>query len=439
MDSTVLWFTLAVSLACGLFFGIFPALQVDRTRLADGLKQGGRTGSSAGRGLRNALVVAEVAVAMVLVAGAGLMLRSFVLLNNVDPGYRADHVLTLRMTLIFSKYAASLPRRAAIVQDMLERIRALPQVKSASSIHALPTTGTSGTGYDRADRPVPPPNQRKGGDVSVVSSDYFRTMGIPMLAGREFDRRDYMGSPGVAILNREAARMLFGEEDPIGKRLRVAWAGASDVEVVGITENIRHVGLNVEPQPTLFVCNLQAPSLFTNLVVRTHGDPMAAVSAVQAAMREVDPDQGTAAIVSMEQLVARSIAGPRLQTILLSAFGVLGLVLACIGVYAVISYSVAQRTREMGIRLALGAAPNAIRAQVLREGMLLALAGVAAGVLAALALTRYLSTLLYTVKATDPSVFAAVSALLVAVAAAGCWFPARRATTVDPALVLREE
>jgi putative ABC transport system permease protein len=439
VDSTVLWFSLAVSLACGLFFGIFPALQVDRTRLADGLKQGGRTGSSAGRGLRNALVVAEVAVAMVLVAAAGLMLRSFTLLNNVDPGYRADHVLTLRMTLIFSKYAASLPRRAAIVQDTLERIRALPQVKSASSIHALPTTQTSGTGYDRADRPVPPPNERKGGDVSVVSSDYFRTMGIPLLAGREFDRRDYMGSPGVAIVNREAARMLFGDENPLGKRLRVAWAGASDVEVVGIAENIRHIGLNVEPQPTLFVCNLQAPSLFTNLVVRTHGDPMAAVSAVQAALREVDPDQGTAAIVSMEQLLARSIAGPRLQTILLGAFGVLGLVLACIGVYAVISYSVAQRMREMGIRLALGAAPNAIRALVLREGMSLALAGVAAGVVAALALTRYLSTLLYTVKATDPSVFASVSALLLAVAAAGCWFPARRATAVDPALVLREE
>ena len=439
VDSTVLWFSLAVSLACGLFFGIFPALQVDRTRLAEGLKQGGRSGSSAGRGLRNALVVAEVAVAVVLVAGAGLMLRSFTLLNSVDPGYRADHVLTLRMTLIFSKYAASLPRRAAIVQDTLERVRALPQVKSASSIHALPTTPTSGTEYDRGDRPLPPLNARRGGDVSVVSSDYFRTMGIPMLAGREFDRRDYMGSPTVAILNREAARTLFGQENPIGKRLRVAWSGATNPEIVGLAENIRHIGLATEPQPTLFVCNLQAPSLFTNLVVRTEGDPMAAVSAVQAALHEVDPDQGVARIVSMEQLLSGSIAGPRLQTILLGAFGVLGLLLACIGVYAVISYSVAQRMREMGIRLALGAAPSAIRALVLREGMSLALAGVAVGVVAALTLTRYLSTLLYTVKSTDPGVYAAVSTILVAVAAAGCWFPARRATTVDPSTVLREE
>jgi putative ABC transport system permease protein len=439
VDAAVLWFSIALSLACGLFFGIFPALQVDRMRIADSLKQGGRTGSATGHRIRYALVVAEVAVAVVLVVGAGLMLRSFALLNKVSPGYRADHVLTVRMMLIFSKYAASLPRRAAVVEDSLERIRALPQVKSASSIHSLPTKQTSGTWYERGDRPPSSPGARSGGDVSVVSSDYFRTMGIPMLEGREFDRRDRMGSPSVAIVNREAARMLFGEENPIGKRLRVGWFGASDPEIIGIAENIRHDGLNVEPQPTLFVCNLQAPSLFTNLVVRTEGDPMAAVSAVKDAMRQVDPDQGAAEIVSMQRLLDNSIAGPRLQTVLLGAFGVLGLVLACVGVYAVISYSVAQRVREMGIRQALGASPGVVRSLVLREGMTLAAAGVAVGVLAALALTRYLSTLLYTVKPTDPAVFAAVSALLVVAAAAGCWFPAHRATTVDPATVLREE
>lgn len=233
--------------------------------------------------------------------------------------------------------------------------------------------------------------------------------------------------------------MLFGTENPIGKRLRLAWYLVTEPEIIGIAENIRHDGLNVDPQPTVFVCNFQAPSLFTNLVVRTEGDPMAAVSAVKEAMRQVDPDQGAAEIVSMEQLLSNSIAGPRLQTILLGAFGALGLLLACIGVYAVISYSVAQRMREVGIRLALGASPNVIRALVLREGMALAGAGIAFGILAALALTRYLSTMLYAVKTTDPAVFAAVSALLLFAAAAGCWFPARRATTVDPAIVLREE
>jgi putative ABC transport system permease protein len=439
VDSTVLWFSVGVSLLCGLIFGIFPALQVDRSRLAEVLKQGGRTGSGSGRGLRNVLVVAEVAVAVVLVVGAGLMLRGFELLNRVSPGYRADHVLTVRMTLIFNKYAASLPRRAAIVEDTLERVRALPQVKSASSIHSLPTKQMSGTDYNRADRPVPPLNAQTGGAVSVVSPDYFRTMGIPMLAGREFDSRDHLGSPGVAILNREAAKMLFGEENPIGKRLRVDWSEVTDAVIVGIAENIRHDGLSVAPQPTLFLSNLEAPSLFTNLVVRTAGDPLAAVSAVKEAMRQVDPDQGAAEIVSMEQLLANSIAGPRLETVLLAAFGALGLLLACVGVYAVISYSVAQRAREMGIRLALGASPRIIRALVLREGMALAGIGVVVGIITALALTRYLSTLLYTVKPTDPAVFAAVSGLPVVAAAAGCWFPARRATTVDPVLVLREE
>jgi putative ABC transport system permease protein len=303
----------------------------------------------------------------------------------------------------------------------------------------LPTKPTSGTGYERADRPPAPPGAVTGGDVSVVSADYFRTMGIPMLAGREFDARDRMGSPGVAIVNREAAKMLFGEENPIGKRLRIAWYPVDNAEIVGVAENIHHYGLDIAPQPTLFLSNLQSPSLFTNLVVRTDGDPMAAVSAVKEAMRQVDPDQGAAEIVSMEQLLSNSIAGPRLETVLLGAFGALGLILACIGVYAVISYSVAQRAREMGIRQALGASPRVIRALVLREGMTLACVGVVIGILAALALTRYLSTLLYTVKPTDPAVFAAVGGLLVAAAAAGCWFPARRATTADPVLVLREE
>jgi putative ABC transport system permease protein len=440
VDATVLWFSVGLSLLCGLIFGIFPALQVDRGRIADALKQGGRGVASAGRGLRNALVVSEVAVAVVLVAGAGLMARSFVLLNHVDPGYRADHVLTVRMMLIMSKYGGSHSRRAAMVENILEHVRALPQVKSASSIHALPTKTPSGTGYERGDLPPSPPGTGPGGAVSVISGDYFRTMGIPMLAGREFDRRDHIGSPSVAVLNREAAKMLFGQENPLGKHLRVEWEDPdSDVEIIGVAGNIRHMGLNLAPEPTLFLCNLQAPSLFTNLVVRTEGDPMAAVSAVKEVMRQVDPDQGAAEIVSMEQLLSSSIAGPRLQTILLGAFGALGLLLACVGVYAVISYSVAQRIREVGIRLALGASPNLIRGLVLREGMALAGTGVVLGILAALALTRYLSTLLYAVKPTDPAVFAAVGALLLAAAAAGCWFPARRATTVDPAIVLREE
>jgi len=441
VDATVLWFTIGASILCGLFFGIFPALQLDRTCLSDGLKQGGRTGSGTGRGLRNLLVVGEVAVAVVLVTGAGLMLRSFALLSQTDAGFRPEHLLTVRMMLIFNKYASDLPRRAAVVQETLERIRRLPQVRSASSIHILPMNGgNSGTGYHRADRPAPAPGTGTGGAVSVISDDYFRTMGIRMIAGREFDRRtERFGAPGAAILNRAAARMLFQDEDPIGKRLKVAWGGATDPEVVGISEDIRHDNLNTEPEPTLFVCNMQAPSLFASFVVRTYGDPIQAVSAVRQAIRETDPDQGAAEIRSMEQLIAGSIAGPRLQALLLGVFGGLGMALACIGIYAVISYSTVQRTREMGIRLALGAAPGKIRRLVMGEGLLLAGVGITMGVLIALGLTRYMKTLLYAVTPTDPHVYATVCLMLFLAAIAGCWLPARRATAVEPGLLLREE
>ena len=441
VDGGVLWFTMAVSVACGLVFGVLPALQVDRARVAEGLKQGGRGGSAAGRGWRNALAVAEVGVAVLLVIGAGLMLRSFALLNSVDTGFRPDHLLTVRMMLVFNKYARDLPRRAGVVEETLERIRALPQVISASSIHILPMLGTnSGSGYYRADRPAPEPGSGTGGEVSVVSDRYFRTMGIPMLEGREFDRsRDRMGGPGVAILNRAGARTLFPGEDAIGKRLKVSWSGATDVEIIGVAADMRHDELAVEPQPTLFLCNMQAPSLYAALVVRTRGEPMAAAAAVKEAMRQADPDQGIGEMQTMQQVMGASIAAPRLQSMLMTIFGALAMILACVGIYAVISYSVAQRTREMGIRLALGAAPAAIRGMVLREGMAMAAAGIGAGVAAALALTRYLQSLLYVVTPTDGAVYAAVCAVLAAVAAAGCWFPARRATAVDPALVLREE
>jgi putative ABC transport system permease protein len=440
VDRSLLWFSLGLAMVCATIFGIVPALQVDLGHIADGLRLGGRHGSAGGGRLRNGLVVAEVAIAVLLVAGAGLMLRSFVLLNNVDPGFHADHVVTLRMMLQFSKYAPNLARRAAVVQEMLERVRVQPGVTAASSIHVLPMGGgNSGTGYHRSDRPEPPPGSGTGGEVSVVSEDYFRTMGIALIAGRDFDARDRIGSPGVAILNQSAAKYLYPGEEPLGKRLKVFWSPLTEVEVVGVAADIRHDGLNYRPEPCLFVCNRQAPSMMASLLVRTAGPAAAAVAAVREQMRQVDPDQGVAQVATLEQLVGDSIAEPRLYATLFAAFGALALGLACVGIYAVISYSVEQRSREMGIRLALGAAPALILRLVLREGLVLACIGVGVGIAAALTLTRYLETLLYTVKPTDPGVFAAVGALLLAAAAAGCWFPARRATIVDPVVVLREE
>jgi putative ABC transport system permease protein len=248
-----------------------------------------------------------------------------------------------------------------------------------------------------------------------------------------------MGGNSVAILNRSAAKMLFENENPLGKRLRVAWGGATNPEVVGVAEDMRHDGHAVEPQPTLYVCNMQAPGVWASLIIRTRGEPSAAIVAIKEQLRQADPEQGGGEILPLEQLVSGAIAGPRVQTFLLAGFGALALLLACVGIYAVIAYSVAQRTREMGIRLALGAAPSAIRAMILREGVFVAAIGIAGGVFAAVIVTRYLKTLLFAVKPTDVAVYASVCGVLAVSAIAGCWLPARRATTVDPSAVLREE
>ena len=442
VDHSVLAFTLFVSLGCGLFFGILPALQVSRSQISEGLHQGGRTGTASSRRLRDALVIAEVALALLLVTGAGLLLRSFILLNQVDPGFRPERLLTFRMRLLDpGNYEKIFEHRAAVVRDILERVRALPGVVSASSIHVLPMCcGNSGTGYYRTDRPAPPPGDfSQGGDFSVISDGYFRTMGIPILAGREFEPRDRMGSPEVAILNQTAAEQIFPGEDAVGKHVKFSGFFNPTVEIVGVAKNIRHNGLEYKPDPCLFLPQGQQPSGLASLVIRTSGDPRAVIPAVKEQMRAVDPNQGAQEIATMEQVMADSIARPRLQVTLMGIFGLLALTLACVGIYAVISYSVEQRTREMGIRLALGAAPESIRRLVLREGCMLAAAGIGIGLVAARALTGYLATLLYTVKPTDSLVFAGVSAVLAAAAMAGCYFPARRATRVDPAVVLREE
>jgi putative ABC transport system permease protein len=439
VDYRVLAFTLTLSMACGIFFGIFPALQLNRSNVNDALRQGGRTGTAGSRGVRNALVISEIGLAVLLVIGAGLMLRSFLLLHQTDPGFRVERLLTFRMLLLPSKYSDG-PRRAAVMQQMLERVRALPLVSSASSIHVLPMTGgNSGSGYFRLDRPVPPPGAGVGGEISIISERYFETMGIPLLTGRDFDLRDRLGSPSVVILNQSAARQIYPDENPLGKRLNVFWSGDREVEVIGVVADIRHDALSTEPSPTLFLPNAQRPNTFNALVVRAKGDSAPVVAAVKEQIRAIDPDQGASDIKTMEQLAAQSIARPKVQATLMALFGLVALVLACVGIYAVVSYSVEQRTRELGIRLALGAAPFSILRMVLREGLILAGSGIAAGLLAAAALTRYLATLLYTVRPTDTLVYASVSAILAAAAVAGCYVPARRATRVDPAIVLREE
>ncbi len=442
VDSSMLFFTMAASLACGLFFGILPALQTERNRMGEGLREGGRTGSSGHRGMRNLLVVAEVSLAMLLVIGAGLMLRSFALLNAVDPGFRPDRVIAFRMMLFgnASTFQQVLDRRAALTAEMIKRVRAIPGVASASSIHLLPMTGgNSGTWYSRADRPEPPPGSNKGGDVSIVSDDYFRTMGVPIVAGREFDAHDKAAATRVAILNQTAAREIFPGENPLGKRLRVAWGADAEVEIVGVSADIHHRALGEKPEPCLFMPQAQEPSAFFSLLVRTNADPTGVVSAVREQIHAIYPSQGIQDVQTLSSLVTDSVARPKLDAAIMAVFGAIALALACLGIYAVISYSVEQRSREMGIRMALGASTGGVLRMVLGEGLGLAAFGIAAGAGAALGLTRYFESLLYAVKPSDPAAFASVAAILAAAAAAGCYFPARRATRVDPAVALREE
>jgi predicted permease len=311
-------------------------------------------------------------------------------------------------------------------------------------VHLLAMNGSqSGSWVHRSDRPAPAPGTDPLAEISVISPDYFRTMGIRLIAGREFDDRDTARSPWALIINQTAARQFYPGEDPIGKRMVVSWGmidpPQKDFEIVGVAADMRQDALDVKPEPCMYLAQTQGPSPYVSLLVRTRGKPANLTAEVKEQVREVSPAQGIQDVQSMDAVIGDSIARPKLEVTILGLFGMVALVLACVGIYAVISYSVQQRTREMGIRQALGAAPRIILGMVLREGLLLAAAGIGAGLVAALVLTRYLQSLLYTIRPTDPGVYGAVTAVLIVAAAAGCYFPARRATRVDPAVVLREE
>lgn len=447
MDRWVLLFTMSVSIGAGLFFGVVPALRICRSNAADALRSGGRSVVGGASRLRALLVVAEVGLALVLVTAAGLMVRSLVHLYRTDLGFRPERVLTLQMLLFSSKYMEP-SRRVAVLDDVLERVRALPGVTAAASIHFLPLGGIgSSTAVRRLDQPAPAPGERSPvAAVSVVSPGYLRAMGIPLIAGRDVDEGDRLDTPRVALVNQALVQRFFSGDAPLGKRLRVEWGGSHtgregppEFEIVGVVGNVRHDGLHVAPEPRVLLSHRQEASFTAALVVRTRADPLAIVPAVRHQIRQVDPEQGISHVRTMETVVADSVARPRLQAVLLGAFGALALVMACVGLYGLMAYSVAQRVREMGVRLALGAAPSSILRLVVGEGLRLTTVGLLVGFVAALILTRYLATLLHGVTPTDPAVFIAVGTLLLIVAITACYVPARRATRIDPARVLRDE
>jgi putative ABC transport system permease protein len=440
IDATVFLFTLGVSIATGILFGLAPALKAARTDVHEALKAGGRGIASARSFTRNTLVVAEVALSMILLVGAGLLIRSFVRLANVDPGFDAPHVLT--MQLATGGHFPNDQKFAEFNVRMLERVRTVPGVEAAGTSHFLPLGRIiPGTGFWRADQPPPAHGEEPVTEVLVVMPGYFAAMNIPLIRGRVFDDRDQAAQkPHLVVINQTLARQFYPNENPIGKPINVQWGHEKiPYEIAGVVGDVRQKALDTDPKPGVFISNLQEPSGPSNLVARTHGDPKLLAQAIQKEIHALDPDIPISGVETMDAYVSASVAAPRFNTILLAGFAGLALVLAAVGIFGVISYSVAQRTQELGIRRALGADSWSVMRLVLTQGLGLAGIGLVIGLAGAFALTRLLESLLFGVTATDPITFGAVIAILSAVAGLASYLPARRAATIDPMVALRYE
>ena len=439
LDSGVFLFAFGIALVTAVLFGLAPAIQISGPHLQSALQRGSqRTGVGGGRVFRRAFVVAELALALLLLAGAGLLIRSFGRLISVNPGFATEHLLTMEIFTAPAKYGDQ-QKRSQYVDRVLDEVRAVPGVQAAGSTHFLPLTGlVSGSCF--APAPGPQPNTSSpSAEFLVISPGYFQVMGTPMLRGRNFLQSDQFGASPVAIVNHAMAERYFAGQNPIGKQLNVCWTVPNPVEIVGVVADARQVELKVPPQPTIFLANSQSPMYFAHLVVRAQNDPHRMARAVQAAIHRVDPDQAISNVETMDTIFSDSVARPRFQMVLLLVFAGIAVLLATIGVYGVVSYSVSQRTQEIGIRVALGARRGDVSRLVLREGLLLGGLGVAAGLVAAVAFTRVLGSLLFDVTPTDPVTLGGVAGVLLAVALAATLWPARRATKVDPMVALRYE
>ena len=442
VNGPVLLFTAAVALITGILFGLGPALQASRRDLTLSLKEGGAAGDSRRKHrAHNALVVAEVALALVVLIASGLLLNSFWRIIHVRPGFDATNVLTTQISLIDQTYKDD-ARRIAFFEQLQDRLKAAPGVESAGFITELPMAGQANdTFFTITERPPADPTDREDADYRIVGGDYFSAMRIPLLGGRQFSRADSAASSNVIVINEPFARRFFGSENPIGKHLEL-FEGKPEFtrrEIVGIVGGNKHFALQESLRPEVFVPFAQAPRTRMNVVIRSAGDPAALAPAVREAVLAVDPDEATAAFQTMTDVVSISAAGDRFNALLLGAFGAIALVLTAAGIFGVLSYLVTQRTREIGLRVALGAQPRDVLGVIIGHGMRLALVGLAIGLAAAVALTRWMSSFLYDVKPADPLTFAAVTALLSATAFAACYFPARRAMRVDPMVALRYE
>jgi putative ABC transport system permease protein len=439
IDYRVLAFTLAVSVATGLVFGIVPALAAARTNVNETLKEGGRGAVEEGGGrLRQLFVVAQVALALVLLVGAGLFVRSLSSLGAVDPGFDARGVLTARLQLASTAYPED-AQRVDLFRRVLDRVDTLPGVRSASVVSFQPFGGLgAATGFEIEGRPIPDGGERPTTDVSTIGRDFFETMRIPLVDGRVFDDRELAEASHVLIVNETMARKHWPNESPIGKRVTVRMGSdPSPATIVGVVGDVRRKALDVEPREMVYMPHPDLAYSAMSLVVRTDRDPMSLAPEIEREVRAIDPNLPLADPQPLAGVIHESIARQRFTAVLLAVFAGLAFALAAIGIYGVLAYSVAGRTREIAIRSALGAQRSDIVAMVVRQGMLLASIGVVLGLGAAIWLSQLVASLLFGVSATDAATYAIVASAFLAVAFAACLVPARRATGVDPASALR--
>jgi predicted permease len=445
IDANVMVFTLVVSLFTGLLFGLAPALQASRTNLQETLKDGSRSGAAdfAGRSVRRGLVVAEMALSLTLLVGAGLLIKSVAKLQAVDPGFDPKNVLVFNLALPAVKYSSD-TSQSLFADQLLPRLNALPGVRAAGTTSVIPFGGGWSTASFEIEGFIVPPGQNgPWGDLRVVTPRFFDALRIPLKRGRPFTDQDRLGAPRVAVIDQEFVKKYFANTDPIGKRITFGAApGAKDstwITIVGVVGHAAHEGLDAEPRIQYYFPYSQSAGRSMVVAIRTNGDPLALLPAARDAVHSIDRNLPLANVRTMTQLVDSSVGQRKLSMILLGVFSGIALLLASIGIYGVMSYSVAQRTRELGIRMALGAARPRVLALVVSQGMVLAAVGVAIGLVAAFALTRFLTNQLFGVGATDPSTFALVSTLLIGVALLATLLPAMRATRVDPVVALRDE
>jgi predicted permease len=438
LDGRVLSFTFGVAVVTGVLFGLAPALRSSRVNLGETLKEGGRSAVGGHGRLRDALVVAEIALSLVLLAGAGLLVRSFARVEQVEPGFDARNVLSMRFSVAGTAHKGE--QSGEFYRQLLERVRHLPGVESAGVASTVPLSSSISWGEITIEGYSPASGQAAiQSDLRAAGVGYFETMKIPLVSGRHFDEHDTKDSTPVVIIDEHMARTYWPGQDPVGKRLKTGLLDSHEpwLTVVGVVGNVKQYALDADSRVALYVPHQQYPISTAYMVVRTSVEPQSLVSAVTQEARSLDPNVPVFDVKTMEQRLSESLARRRFAMLSLALFALVAMVLAAVGIYGVISYSVAQRTREIGVRVALGARTRDVHALVIRQGMTLALFGVVVGLAGAAGLTRLMSSLLFGVSATDPLTFAAITLLLAAVVLLACYVPARRAAKVDPMVALR--